>query len=1047
MSVSTTTLVRIAPALSASLTVTPRTGIEYDTRFLLNASALTGVAPFRFRFSYVESRDLSYRRRLETILMDNSTSSSHVTLLPASGASGGNVTVRVRVTDAMGSHARWNASVRVSRRAPAVGNSTPCSRVRNMADRVRILVQCANTSGSTACGAGYINPNSLGLCDAVSQWVDAQSYGRVGNALVTIKDISVEVGSMLDDLITADAHRMNVLSCTNPEPHVNAPVAGQALASHGCADASSAESMSASIWDILEGGVRRLWDLDSDEVPSLQMLNAISELSSTPCANQSARAIEELVNFTRSAMSHTLDEDLTAGTAGDDTIGIASTLISLASYAIKELPEPYDYDDTDIDLPLCRALNGAVDLANELSLRVGQTLLPGSDPVTLQGDSIAARTSVVFTDVGSDVMNFSAPGEDATVAASAVLPPLSYAARNESTRPSAVVWLTLWENTQRCRMGGDERLASGIHTVTVAPVDESGVPRVTEGQRFLNGSAFTLRLPFNGSDVSDLECAYWDTAMLNWNSSACTLSVPSEGTAVCACSHLTEFAVIRRQRADEDVPLAAQAVYMAFVAAYILVLAWAVLAAIKLLNKNKRASGSKKGKGGGNTKIMVLIACGQTGVRAAACLLFSGLVGGFTVREASASALFILVSLPYVLSFGLVSLMAFTWFGILNNEKLSIDPFRRLKAACATTVGCLGAISLGLSGWAIYGGDSGSYKVSSVVFCAVCCAFTAVLAYTGNGFYKVARGQAPNSSLRDALRRVGFGSALAAGAFVVQSCLWLAATFADDSMTDRAFYTVTAAYLAADLAVPSSILWITTFKKSSNTGKSKGSTRRTSRGSRGKSFDRNRTRGSSTGRGIVSPTRGRGNTSTLRAQALQAMGSAISNARSSLLRADSKMSSMRSGGSGPEIVSTRGIELTDMQGSYTHARSPQMGSVLGSSLGSGSGTFSMKSVDNPLLTDGTGSTGSPPKKLTPEKMYKSAMSPRGAASPRNSAEATPLRTLIHISTGAPSRQIDKPGSGKSGSRGDLNPDSRRSSKSVLSMGSMEQLSWRDRVAL
>lgn len=845
--VTATLLLRIAPEISAGLSVFPRVGTEYETRFRLNASAEAGVPPLRYRFSYFVPRYFSYRQTFETILVDNSSSPLYSTVLPSPSRADENVTLWVRVTDAMGSRARWHANVSVSQHTSTGGSSRACVRVRAAANRVRDLVRCDNFSSNATCGSrsNYVDPDRLGLCNAVSQWIAVQDCRSLADAVVKIEDISVEMSSMIEQLSTADADWMGVIGCSDPASHVNAPIGG---AAHGCADASTAQALGTSVWGLLEGGISRLSGLKCTESSSLQILGALTELSSTPCANESAEIFQELVNITRVAVRAAPEDDLAFGSAGEEAISITSSLVSRASTVLERL----DPATSDGSL-MCEALNSAVGLTELVTVRIGQTMFPGSSPATLEGTSVSVHASAMFADEVSRMLNISSPGANTS---SIVFPRLSAPGLNVSERPCAVVSLARWTSTQTCRqVDGEASLRSAIHAITVALVDESGTARVHESQHFSNGSSFTLRIPFNGSNASNFECAYWDTAALNWNASACTFAVSAGGDAVCTCNHLTEFAVVRRQRAkEENSPFAAQAVYTTFAVVYTAACAWAVAVGIKMVLKKRtpRVAGQKRS--GGRQKLMIIILAAQMGLRTAACLLFSGYVGGFTIREASPAALFILLSLPYVLSFGLVALVVFLWIGVLNNAELSFDPFKRFKTACMATGTCLAAIVLSLAGWSVFKGDRYSYQVSSVALCIICTVFLVVLLCTGAGFLRVARKQASDSSLHASLQRLSITAVIASGAFLVQSCLWLVVTFGSDDMDNNTFYAITALYLSADVTIPLTLLWIFTTKAKSRKRNSTGATTYNTRATRrrAKTQDSKRTKGAHQGQSVPS---------------------------------------------------------------------------------------------------------------------------------------------------------------------------------------------------
>eukprot|EP00954_Amorphochlora_amoebiformis_P022807 1355949-Amorphochlora_amoeboformis.AAC.1 len=185
----------------------------------------------------------------------------------------------------------------------------------------------------------------------------------------------------------------------------------------------------------------------------------------------------------------------------------------------------------------------ADELARSLLLGVSADMIPGESPAALQTSAFDAHVQAV-----------EASSSQATVSATSgvtVTVPSGLSSDDSDARLMIVSWESgLPADAPKADGESGESLASGVEDVTLT--DASGnLISIPEGE------TIRIEIPLKSGESSDssLACVYIQesTGGGAWAEEGCSLDVQGESVA-CVCTHLTEFAVMRRARSGQGMP-------------------------------------------------------------------------------------------------------------------------------------------------------------------------------------------------------------------------------------------------------------------------------------------------------------------------------------------------------------------------------------------------------------------------------------------------------------------------------------------------------------
>lgn len=781
-----TEILVLAPP-QVSLSVFPGSGAALSTVFTLNASIVPGaIQPVQYEFGYVglDGRDAVIRGH-------SFDSEVHTTLL-----SGNPVDLYVVATDAQGSRARATAACSVIVPAAPPSSTGLCGEVERFSTDVQNLLATIPS----------FNGSDLDLCAAVEAGTQADI--RTGRYSATVSAVSQIQAS-------ADAFLARV---ENGGYSVRASVAqcsGLQGGASSCADsggAVTAESLTGTIFDTLLSKLAIVTATPgAARVTARASVQSLGAVLSSQAANLSSVAIVTAANATRAAIERLGVDELVSGGAAQDAVSAVSALVGLARNASSASLGARARGATRSADP-CAAVDGAVDLVDSLLARTGAALAPGTTPLQLDSDNIAASVRVVFSDTASTGLNFSnvAGALSGTGGATVELPVSASALSGglELQRPSAVVALAKWSGASTsCREGvsttAELTLLSAVHSVTVSQIVQSGGAAAAQNPTtvFPDGGTMKLRVPAARGGDAGAVCVWWNAMADEWSPSGCVFQGMENGAATCECSHLTEFALIRREREQggADVPRSVQMMFVIFLMAYAMVGGYVAVQLARLAHARGWCSVSSatvakvvpKSKQKSVFVVHVLIA-GHCALRAASCSMYGRVGPGLLSGRA---ALFLLSALPAMVSFSVVSFILFQWMALLNNSSLSSDPFKRFRALYGVLCVVVCVVALITFGLAALGpGGAAITEAGSIIFAAVAVAVAAGMLHNARGFHRTL-----SSVSRSAiLIRLRLAATAITACYALSSGAWAAAAFVRG---DDALYGFTAMYLLADIAI------------------------------------------------------------------------------------------------------------------------------------------------------------------------------------------------------------------------------------------------------
>lgn len=153
-------------------------------------------------------------------------------------------------------------------------------------------------------------------------------------------------------------------------------------------------------------------------------------------------------------------------------------------------------------------------------------------------------------------------------------------------------------------------------------------------------------------------CGWFDHVAKQWSTEGCQLKSLENGTANCECTHLTEFAVLLRERKCVDFATEERIVFLAFAVANGVLFGVALVQIVRLFIFARRK--------GACVPLNLLTA--EHGLVLVAAALHTALLAIRSQKSAvdamSIAGLILLSSLPFVLYFLAFTLLIFTWMAL-----------------------------------------------------------------------------------------------------------------------------------------------------------------------------------------------------------------------------------------------------------------------------------------------------------------------------------------------------------------------------------------------
>eukprot|EP00466_Bigelowiella_natans_P010850 jgi/Bigna1/76303/fgenesh1_pg.40_\ len=509
-----------------------------------------------------------------------------------------------------------------------------------------------------------------------------------------------------------------------------------------------------------------------------QGAQTLAELTASPSANVSARSIERLANTTGLLLEAADAEELfPTSQRGKNTAQTLSNLLSLSSYSLdaadndearqaavrskhaasvqaaSETPPAPASSSAE-----CQAVNGVLDLFDRLLQLASNAIPPEGDPVSYDTSNFQAGASKAFADssahatVGNTTVVVPAltQSSSSSLARQEQRITISSIAANVSAvrlcRPAAVA------SQSGDRRNGKGRMLSGINSVNLYTRNASSSSSSsgggsgnngssTEARRssdvrvraFAPGQSVSIEFPLNDGSAAAREnagCYFWDPAISRFSDEGCRLNwtraptnaaeaaaAHSSRNAVCVCSHLTEFAVVAYHREnrqsdspdEKGEPSRLGYVYVMSSVVYIVVGCFASYQVWRLYRAKKINLGE--------WRTLLHVAVIATSVlRVVSSLLLSGIAESFSAADDVHPAfLLVLLAIPYSIIFWVFSYPAFQWLSVVHNNKLSKNPFQRVK---------IPYIIVNISGmalaWSLFGYFS--FTISNPLYPSMCVA-------------------------------------------------------------------------------------------------------------------------------------------------------------------------------------------------------------------------------------------------------------------------------------------------------------------------------------
>ncbi|GAB5367361.1 hypothetical protein AAMO2058_001223700 [Amorphochlora amoebiformis] len=293
----------------------------------------------------------------------------------------------------------------------------------------------------------------------------------------------------------------------------------------------------------------------------------------------------------------------------------------------------------------------AGDLTRKLLVGVSRDMIPGE---------IAAELTTLAFDAHVQALALETASERATVSSGVnVTVPSGLAANASDVRLLVVSWKPgLPADAPKVQEG--ESLVSDVEDVTLTNSNGNNII-IPEGENI----RIAISLKEGETTDGDLRCVYIENSGSRWSEDGCYLDVQGS-SVVCVCTHLTEFAVMRRTKDGQRLPERLRWSYLCGAG-----IAWMI--AVCALVQGVRLWIAKAHRGWIALAHYLLMCQGL--FRALSSVMYSGIVVGFRVQHSHAAAVVVVTALPYTFSFWTASVIAFQWMASAFNSKLKTDNF------------------------------------------------------------------------------------------------------------------------------------------------------------------------------------------------------------------------------------------------------------------------------------------------------------------------------------------------------------------------------------
>ncbi|GAB5367364.1 hypothetical protein AAMO2058_001224000 [Amorphochlora amoebiformis] len=293
----------------------------------------------------------------------------------------------------------------------------------------------------------------------------------------------------------------------------------------------------------------------------------------------------------------------------------------------------------------------ADDLTRSLLLGVSRDMIPGEVPAVLITSAFEAHVqaleAVSKTSTTSSGVNVTVPSGLATT--------------GSDTRLMIVSWKPgLPAGTPKVSNQAGESLASDVEDVTLT--DSNGNNIVLPEKETIR-----IAIPLKEGETTDadMRCVYIQSSDSTWSEDGCYLDVQGSSVA-CVCTHLTEFAVMRRAKKNQWLP---DSLRWSYICGSCMAWVLAICAAVQAVRMGKVKAHR------GWIAIAHYLLTFQGLFRGLSSLMYSGIIEKFSLARSHAAVVVTVTALPYTFSFWTASLIAFQWMATAFNPRLRTNNF------------------------------------------------------------------------------------------------------------------------------------------------------------------------------------------------------------------------------------------------------------------------------------------------------------------------------------------------------------------------------------
>ncbi|GAB5371134.1 hypothetical protein AAMO2058_001553500, partial [Amorphochlora amoebiformis] len=293
----------------------------------------------------------------------------------------------------------------------------------------------------------------------------------------------------------------------------------------------------------------------------------------------------------------------------------------------------------------------ADDLTRELLVGVSTDMIPGEDPAVLTTSAFDAHVQAL---VATSEANTASSGVNVTV-------PSGVAANRTDARLLIVSWEPgLPVDAPMADNQAGESLASNVEDVTLTDSNGNNIA-------IPDGESIRIAIPLKeGEEASgDMRCVYIQRSEGTWSEDGCSLEVEGRGVA-CVCTHLTEFAVMRRTKNGQPLPESLRMTYVCGAA-----VAWMIAMVAGIQGYRLWAIKAHRGW----VAIVHYLLTFQGLSRGLSSLMYSGVLLHFNLNNSHGALVVVVSALPYTFSFWTASLIAFQWMASAFNPRLRTNNF------------------------------------------------------------------------------------------------------------------------------------------------------------------------------------------------------------------------------------------------------------------------------------------------------------------------------------------------------------------------------------